>query len=159
MPEGSVEGVLVDLAEPSGRAPLDSEAAFDLAVCFGFMHHLPSEAQRVRLLRAMVEGARPGALVAASFWQFAHDERLRAKAEEATARAQAAGVAGELATGDFLLGWQGDPQAFRFCHSFTEGEIDCVSAGLASLASEVERFSADGRNGRVNRYVVWRRHA
>lgn len=170
------EGLRALLDASDGRArvheqPCDIEAALregrdflagtdpcDLAVSFGFMHHLPLAGQREELLRLMAAHTAAGGFLAASFWRFADDARLREKAEEATMRARRAGVVGDLAAGDYLLGWQDDAEAFRFCHHFTEAEIDALSVSLADEADEVARFSADGKSGSLNRYAVWRRH-
>lgn len=113
--------------------------ACDLCVSFGFMHHLPSTEQRMAVLRTLVDHMRPGGFVAVSFWQFAHDERLRAKA---TPLAE---------PGDYLMGWQHEQGVQRYCHSYEEDEISALVAGLSTEVREVARFSADGN---LNRYVI-----
>lgn len=140
-----------------GRDLMAAMPPCDLVVAFGFMHHLPLPQQRERLLQLMADHTAEGGFVAVSFWRFASDDRLRAKAQAVTARAQKAGAVGELAPEDYLLGWQDDAEALRFCHHFTEEEIDALSASLADAADETARFSADGKSGDLNRYVVWRR--
>lgn len=119
----------------------------DLAVCFGFMHHVPLAEQRVEVLRALVGAVRPGGVAAVSLWQFAHDARLMAKARPVEGGAE----------GDYLLGWQQEADVWRFCHSFEECEVDALAGACASQARELARFSADGRRGDLNRYLVLRR--
>ena len=66
---------------------------------------------------------------------------------------------GELEEGDCLLGWQGSEQCWRYCHSFTEGEArDLAAAALerAGLNAQTQTFEADGRNGRLNRYLLFK---
>ena len=121
----------------------------DLCVAFGFLHHIPTAEMRARVLQALVTHARPGALVAVSFWQFMQDARLAGKAVEVS----------QGDPGDYLLGWQDDAQARRYCHSFTEEEIDRLAASVARDASEVARFSADGRAPGLNRYLILTRHS
>lgn len=116
----------------------------DLSVCFGFMHHVPLPSQRESVLRALVDHTRPGGHVVASFWQFARDPRQLAKATP---------VAGGDA-GDYLLGWQGGRDVLRYCHSFPEDEVDRMAGSLGRRAREAARFSADGRSGSMNRYLV-----
>ena len=124
----------------------------DLAVCFGFMHHLPLFEQRARLLEELVACVAPGGHVAISFWQLSQSERLLAKAEATTARSvPELGICG-LGVGDYLLGWQDRTDALRFCHDFSEEEIDALAA--ATQAREVARFSADGAAGNLNRYLI-----
>ena len=130
------------------RSPADVTAPpCDLCVTFGFMHHLPTFEQRSAVLTALVDHTRLGGIVAASFWQFEHDPRLRAKATPLGER------------GDYLLGWQDQTEVARYCHSFDEGEIDALATTIAGRAHEVDRFWADGKSGRLNRYVVWQRAA
>ncbi len=123
--------------------------ACDLAVSFGFMHHLPTVHAREELLATLAEHTRPGGWVAVSFWQFAQDPRLAAKARPV--------ADGE--PGDFTLGWQNDPTAQRYCHSFEEAEIDDLAASVANMAREGTRFHADGKSGRLNRYLVLQRRS
>lgn len=151
----------------------------DAAVGFGFMHHIPGEENRVSFLEALLKAVRPGGVVAASLWRFMDDERLAAKAHEATDRAKslaADAISGRISLdeetarsplfavdfmqfeeGDYLLGWQNDTAAFRYCHSFSNREIEALVSSVAGRASLVDRFSADGKSGRLNEYLVFRK--
>ena len=60
------------------------DASCDLAVSFGFMHHVPLERWRVELLRALVAKVCPGGFVAVSFWRFLNSDKLARKAKETT---------------------------------------------------------------------------
>ena len=119
----------------------------DLAVCFGFMHHLPLARQRADVLRAMVQSVRPGGHVAISFWQFAKDERIMAKAKPVEGGGP----------GDYLLGWQNEQDVWRYCHSFSKAEVDEMAEACAAQARELTRFSADGKRGDLNCYLVLER--
>ncbi|WP_172136222.1 class I SAM-dependent methyltransferase [Adlercreutzia sp. ZJ473] len=136
---------------------LDAPAC-DLAVAFGLMHHVPTFGQRVRVLEALASHVRPGGHVSVALWQFARSGRLRAKAAAATARGCAAcGIdPGELGEGDCLMGWQDEQDVFRYCHHFDEAEVDALARALEPRAREVARFSADGRDVPLNRYLVLR---
>ena len=125
-----------------------------------------------------------------SLWQFACDPRLRAKAQRATARGRAQLGLPPLPAGDYLMGWQDDADAWRYCHHFAEEEVDALAAAAvaaspdatrapsdskldpttassassamsplpaALTAREVARFSADGKPGNLNRYLVLQR--
>ncbi len=162
-----------------------SQESADAAVCFGFFHHVPSERLRARLLAELVRSVRPGGIVAASFWRFMDDERLarKALADDERARAyfaeggaveatRAVALAGDVAPaedaepaslfdaleeGDHLLGWQNRPGAFRYCHSFSDAELDRLADAVSAQAQLVCSFCADGRSGALNRYLVFRR--
>ena len=151
----------------------------DTAVGFGFMHHIPGEENRADFLEALLKAVRPGGVVAVSLWRFMDDERLAAKAHETTERAKSLvmdAVSGRTALddgmarsplfavdfmqfeeGDYLLGWQNDATAFRYCHSFSDREIEALISSLAGRAGLVDRFVADGKSGRLNEYLVFRK--
>ena len=132
------------------------DASCDLAVSFGFMHHVPLERWRVELLRALVAKVRPGGFVAVSFWRFLNSDKLARKAQETTSRARAELGIPELPPNDYLLGWQDTQGLYRYCHHFDEPEIERLLAMVADSADLVSRFEADGKTGNLNEYVVLR---
>ena len=149
---------IVDQLLEGGALQLPSA---QLAVCFGFMHHVPGSTARKQLLQELFRCVEPGGCLAVSFWQFLEEESLAQRAQETTrtALAELGLDAAELEQGDCLLGWQGAPGAWRYCHSFTAKEVE----GLAQRAlqasgrtAQLSFFEADGRNGRLNRYLLAR---
>ncbi len=129
---------------------------FDLAVSFGFMHHVPGARLRERLLDEMAETVKPGGLMAVSLWRFATLEKLAKKAEQSTLEAcQELGL--ELDEGDYLLGWNDKPNVYRYCHSFSDEEIEGLENHIASRAECIDRYEADGRNNALNGYLVFRK--
>lgn len=131
----------------------------DLACCFGFMHHVPGLDLRTRVLKALAGSVREGGLIVVSFWQLMDDERLAAKAHAAMEAALADPPFEDfdpalLEPGDHFLGWR-DKSTLRYCHHAGEDEIDDLVEALGEHGvHELRRFSADGRSGRLNRYVV-----
>lgn len=148
----------LDLAElllEEGVALASLEAPpCDAAVCLAFMHHLPLPEQRARLLELLVRMVRPDGIVAVSFWQFAHDERLLGKARAATEAARMRYDLSGLGSDDYLMGWQDEGDAFRFCHHFPDSEIDALLKDVASYARVMDRYRADGASGDLNQYAV-----
>lgn len=132
------------------------DASRDLAVSFGFMHHVPLECWRAELLRTLIAKVRPGGFVAVSFWRFLNSDKLAGKAKETTSRARAELGIPELPPNDYLLGWQDTQGLYRYCHHFDESEIERLLAMMADSADLVSRFEADGRTGNLNEYVVLR---
>ena len=132
------------------------DASRDLAVSFGFMHHVPLECWRAELLRTLIAKVRPGGFVAGSFWRFLNSDKLARKAQETTIRARAELVIPELPPNDYLLGWQDTQGLYRYCHHFDELEIERLLAAVADSAELVSRFEADGKTGNLNEYVVLR---
>lgn len=140
-----------------GAGPFRScRARFDLAVSFGFMHHVPTSAARRLLLRDLVGSVKTGGSVLVSFWRFADDAGLRAKADASTRHAIDELGLPPLDQGDYLLGWQQTQSSYRYCHSFSGAEIDELLADIPDIRL-VDRFDADGRTGRLNTYVVLER--
>lgn len=126
----------------------------DLSVSFGFLHHVPSADFREEILHGLIKQTLPGGVVAVSFWQFMKNDALREKAL-VTHRAglEALGLP-ELEENDYLLGWQNLPGVYRYCHSFTDGEIDELIASLGDEVQVISRFVSDGRTDDLNTYVV-----
>ncbi len=153
--------ILAALMGDAAPAPLAPPC--DLAVCFGFMHHVPSRDLRLRVLDQLAHATKPDGLIAISFWAFMNDARLRAKVVKAQTRAQlnppfATYDPALLEPGDHLLGWQNDQDVYRYCHHFDDAQIDDLLAAhnansLAHLR-EIDRFDSDGRSGDLNRYVL-----
>ena len=128
----------------------------DVAVCFGFMHHVPSFESRARLLRWIVESVLPGGIIAVTFWRFMDDEKLSISAERHTIAArEELGI--ELDANDYLIGWQGRPGVYRYCHHFNDEEIFQLIDSIGHHADLTCRFRADGRNGNMNDYLILKR--
>lgn len=147
-----VSALLVDGA----ASVIPDEKAFDLVVSFGFMHHVPGVEARVALLNELLAATRPGGHVIVSFWRFADDEGLVSRAKESTRAAFSDGEMStlELDDGDYLLGFGGDSTSLRYCHSFTDRDIDAVLSSVEIPFDLVARFCADGRTNVLNEYVV-----
>lgn len=155
--EGRSDGAALD-AETPGGGPALAEALqtprCDLAVSFGFLHHIPLPRWREEVLAALAAKVRPGGFVIVSLWRFLENPPLARKAEATHEHALAELGLPPLDAGDRLLGWRDEPGAYRYCHSFTDGEIDALAASVGHAVTEVARFRADGRDGALNSYLV-----
>lgn len=142
-----------------GRALSDEFQAppCDFACAFGFLHHVPTARYRESVLRALLDQTKPGGICALSFWQFLNNPAMAEKARNVHARAWRELHLPPLERGDFLIGWKGIPGEYRYCHSFSDEEIDDLAAAVADSAVVVARFNDDGRTGNLNAYVVLRR--
>ena len=133
--------------------------ACDLVVAFGFLHHVPGAEKRLQLLRTLLEKAKPGGYVCVSFWQFMNSQKLAVKAQETTVQGlRALGIdASELEEHDYLIGWQDKANTWRYCHHFSQKELDELLASLGSDVQICAQFSADGKDNNLNRYVILQR--
>ena len=130
--------------------------AADLVACFGFFHHVPTIEARRRLLQELLSYTRTGGLCCVSLWRPMSDRRIAKRAREST-RAGLRSLSlseKELDKGDYLLGWQGRPDTWRYCHHFDEGEIDGLVRAVQGTAELTARFCADGKAGDLNSYLV-----
>ena len=130
--------------------------AADLVACFGFFHHVPTTEARRRLLQELLSYTRTGGLCCVSLWRPMSDRRIARRAHESTrAGLRSLGLSEkELDKGDYLLGWQGRPDTWRYCHHFDEGEIDWLVRAAQGTAELTARFCADGKAGDLNSYLV-----
>ena len=133
--------------------------ACDLVVAFGFLHHVPGAQKRIQLLRTLLETTKPGGFVCVSFWQFMNSQKLAAKAQETTAQGLCAlGIdASDLEQNDYLIGWQDKADTWRYCHHFSQEELDELLGSLGSDVHVCAQFSADGKDNNLNRYVILQR--
>lgn len=152
-----VQADLTEWLQSGSAAGLPHLPAADIAVCFGFMHHIPGTSARCALLQRLAEMLAPGGIGAVSLWDFAQDPKMKARAEASTMRAKAALGLPDLEEGDYILGWQDDKDAFRYCHSFSEDEILAIAGSLPPFTRLIERFQADGRTGTLNTYLIFER--
>lgn len=145
---------------------------FDLVVSFGFMHHIAGYELRKRFIKKLLKLTSPTGVCVLSLWRFAEDPRAREKAmretkenlsalkagtlhgAEAFTLTQCKKIEDSLEEGDFLLSWQGQAGYGRYCHSFSDREIDTIVRDLPSSYRLLDRFCADGKNGCMNCYLI-----
>ncbi len=147
---------LADLGAPGWNAVLDPQS-YDGALAFAVLHHLPSHALRLGVLRRMAAALAPGGRFLHSEWQYQHSPRLLAR----QLPWQMVGLEPEqLEPGDTLLDWRA-PQSgqkdtgLRYVHLFTRDELDTLAA--ESGFRVLETYVSDGEGGRLGLYQVWER--
>ena len=74
--------------------------SYDVAVCFGVMHHIPTAELREKLLKELTKSK----IAIVSFWQFSQDERIFNKAKETTVSAKDKLGLQNLEENDYFLG-------------------------------------------------------
>jgi tRNA (uracil-5-)-methyltransferase TRM9 len=133
--------------------------AFNGALIFAALHHLPSRALRLRVLREVRSLLQLGGWLVHSEWQFQNSPKLMERRQPW----EAAGLNdGLVDAGDTLLDWRftlpgqknlEGQTGLRYVHLFTLDE-------LADLAKEagfrvLDTFESDGQGGRLSVYQVW----
>ena len=146
----------------SGTLPdaLQFDAQADLSVSFGFLHHIPLPQWRAAFLEALIEATKPGGFACISLWRFLTDDGLAAKAKASTTSgiAELGYSKEQFDEGDCLLGWKNEASAYRYCHSFSDAEIEDLIETVSGSAHLLARFQADGRTGNLNEYLVFQRN-
>jgi SAM-dependent methyltransferase len=134
------------VAEPAAEAL--PAGRHSLVAAFGLLHHVPSFERRCELLGALAGRAEPGGRLALSIWRFGAFERFRHKQVPFPAPLDSA----DLEPGDALLSFGEGPGVVRYCHFLDADEIDRLLESTALPC--LDRFSADGREGELNEYLV-----
>ncbi len=144
-----------DLADPGWAQPFQA-GAYRGALAFAVLHHIPSHALRVRILRQV------GALLGENGW-FVHSEWQFQNAPKLVGRIQPWSAAGvdeaDVEAGDTLLDWrfampgQAEQTGLRYVHLFTLAELAALAAEAGF--SVAGTFESDGHGGRLSLYQVW----
>ena len=144
-----------DLSDAAWAQP-HAAGSFRGALAFAVLHHLPSQALRLQILRQVHNLLQPGGLFVHSEWQFQNSPKLTARVQPwSAAEVDEFG----LEVGDTLLDWRyalpGQPErvGLRYVHRFNAEELAELAeqCGFSILRS----FEADGHGGRLSLYQVW----
>lgn len=130
--------------------PLELDAAYDLVVAFGVLHHIPSMTRRLDFVRRLATACAAGGIVAFTTWRFYEFATLRARVVGWETLTPPHPLV--LEEGDYLLDWRRGTRALRYCHYADDAEQAalCTASGLRERA----RYRADGTEGRANCYSV-----
>lgn len=123
---------------------------YDLVVLFGVIHHVPGAQQRQNLLRTLATRVALGGLLAFAAWRFWEYERFRRRITP-----WPADLVDAVEPHDYLLDWQRDVQALRYCHYVDDAEHEVLirATGLAHLMT----YRADGHTDDANCYSILKR--
>jgi len=148
------------IEDPIGLHGADLGRRFDATVAFGLLHHVPGFARRRCLIEALLDAVQPGGWLALAFWDFgAHEERFGRRRVAWSELDRRTGISidrDQLEADDALLEWGPSPStALRYCHWTNPEEEGSLLENLP--ARTLERFRADGRGDRLNRYRILQR--
>ena len=137
--------VMEELQSSTLADALRFDTQADLSVSFGFLHHIPLPEWRATFLKALVRATKPGGFSCVSLWRFLTDERTCRKAKESTASgiAELGYPKEQFGKGDCLLGWKNEKGAYRYCHSFSDEEINDLVSAVSNEAYLKARFQAE----------------
>ncbi|MDD5371120.1 MAG: class I SAM-dependent methyltransferase [Anaerolineaceae bacterium] len=144
-----------NLAEPEALPEKTRPAQPVTAVlAFAVLHHIPSQALRLRLLiqvRTLLEASpSPEPVFIHSVWQFLNSSKLAARCLPW----ERAGLTEEqVERGDHLLDWRHAGYGLRYAHHFSKDELQDLAQ--ASGFRVIETFLSDGEGGKLGLYQTW----
>ncbi|MDR0462755.1 MAG: class I SAM-dependent methyltransferase [Pseudomonadales bacterium] len=141
---------IVELVENSSVDTLSKKLdgqTFDLVVCFGFMHHIPSRELRKLFIENLINLLEPSGILVITFWQFMRNERLKNRVVDPQIL-----EIGDLEENDYIVDWQWGQKAYRYCHHADDNEIGELMDQFKNLKLLAE-FHADGENNN-NKYLI-----
>ncbi|MFH2118267.1 MAG: class I SAM-dependent methyltransferase [Candidatus Paceibacterota bacterium] len=125
---------------------------YHLATLFGILHHIPSQKLRLELIRLLGDSLVSGGFLVLTAWRFLNEKRFEKKQiHPSIVQIDPE----ELEENDYILDWQQGITAHRYCHYTGEQEMKKLidHSGLEL----VQEYTADGKSGNLNHYVVLRK--
>jgi tRNA (uracil-5-)-methyltransferase TRM9 len=124
----------------------------DLAICFGFMHHIPGFEERILFLRSLIDVLTPGGTLIISLWNFIHNNDTSKTIPWENYNKQ---LQFEVEKEDYLLGWKLDNTHPRFCHNFTVSEVEKIKKIFSQYY--LDSWNGDGKMNNQNHYLVFQK--
>lgn len=121
---------------------------FDLIVLFGVMHHIPGFQTREELLSKLVAKLNPDGFLIFSVWEFLESASLRERIHSWSEL----NLEEQVEDGDYLLDWQRGEEALRYCHHFSDIEIEKLCK--SSLLEITDIYRSNKKGDRYNKYIV-----
>ena len=142
---------------PAGQGGLADELGrgeWDAVTALAVLHHIPGKAHRAGLLAACADLLRPGGVLVVSTWQFLTAARLNAR----ILPWELAGVRPEdVEPGDYLLPWGATAAGQRYCAAINAEALGELAVSARTGLAHEATFYADGHEGNLNLYGVFRK--
>jgi len=124
------------------------EPSFDLIAIFGVLHHIPGYENRRQLLRNLKNLLSAKSLLVFSIWNFLQSPSLKKRVQPWSTIS----LENQVEENDYLLDWKKGVQSLRYCHIFTNEEINslCSESSLKILKT----YSSSASGDRYNKYFV-----
>ncbi|KKS79900.1 MAG: hypothetical protein UV54_C0026G0008 [Candidatus Beckwithbacteria bacterium GW2011_GWA2_43_10] len=116
---------------PIKEKPACRQGRFDLIVLFAVLHHIPTAADRLKILQRAKKLLKSNGLLIFTTWQFDRSKIVK-----------------KIARNDYLLYWKKGITALRYCHRFTKKEVQGLIKALKL------KLLADFIADTSNRYLI-----
>jgi tRNA (uracil-5-)-methyltransferase TRM9 len=140
---GRFEAANIEFQQRDLSQPWELDRKFDLVSAIAVLHHIPTQEQRVQFIESAANSLQPGGLLLFSIWDFWQDSATPGR----IAKPQ-----GQTGPGDYWLSWSAAKEKLRFAHAFSEQELSELLE--ASGMELLQKFSADGKNAKLNQYYI-----
>lgn len=152
-PEGfSATFLQVDLTQLSAfSSQLVAHGGWSLITAFAVLHHIPSYALRLNIMRTVHQLLQSNGLFIHSNWQFLNSEKLKARIQPWDV---AAILESDVDAGDYLLDWRSGGTGLRYVHHFDEDELQELAMTSGFQVQDV--FYSDGEAGNLGLYEIWK---
>lgn len=129
---------------------------YDLICLFGFIHHVPSYSLRLKFIKILVEYMNKNSLLIISFWQFMNSKRIGKNAKLSNYKFFENYKDVNIEKNDFFLTWKNNFNLFRYCHHFSDKEINNIIDDIKKdyEIQIVKIFNEDGGDELLNKYVI-----
>jgi tRNA (uracil-5-)-methyltransferase TRM9 len=138
--------------EIAALPPVARNDIFDIVFSFATLHHIPSQALRLDILKTVHELLAPGGRFIHSNWQFLNSPRLRQRVRKWS---EAGLTESDVDANDYLLDWRSGGTGLRYVHHFSEDELAALAE--SSGFEIIETFYSDGKEGNLAIYQVWKK--
>jgi len=154
VPEGfSAEFQEADLTRLSAlSSQLSVLGPWSLVTAFAALHHIPSQALRLDILKTVRELLPPSGRFIHSNWQFLNSPRLRLRVREWN---EASLTEADVDENDYLLDWRSGGTGLRYVHHFSEEELTDLAASSGFQIEDI--FYSDGKEGNLAIYQIWKK--
>jgi len=126
---------------------------FDLIVCFGVLHHIPSFELREKLFEIVNKKLlSEDSLFVITAWLFLDNHKLKQRVLENDQIAELKIDLEQLDPHDYLLDWQRGEQAIRYCHYTDKVEIEKINEKLDWQS--IQTYKADSKTNNLNQYYL-----
>lgn len=131
---------------------LPNETKYDLITMISFILHIPSKENRINIIKEVSKLLSSDGYLVVTYWQFMFYNKNQSKLldwKEVNIDKK------DLEEGDFLLGWDKKEGVHRYCHHFSDEEIDEITekAGLKKIHS----FPYTGHSKQINKTVIYKK--
>jgi SAM-dependent methyltransferase len=128
--------------------------AYDFALAFAVLHHIPGRRGRSDFLAACRRLLAPGGVFFLSTWQFQRSARLR---ERIVPWFEIGLDDSDVDPEDYLLDWRHEGSGLRYVHIINAQERFFLAEKTGFI--EKEFFVSDGKGGNLADYAVWAEQA